>query len=145
MAGDGPLLSQLREPAAAAGVQLLGRCEDVPALLRTSDVLMFTSVPEGEGMPGVFIEAGLTGLPVVTTDVPGARTVIKDDETGFIVPPTDPSALVLKTKLLLEQTELRARMGKLALERCLREFTLERSTSRWATLLDDLASGHSES
>ena len=36
-------------------------------------------------MPGVLIEAGFAGLPVVTTEVPGARTVIEDGVTGFVV------------------------------------------------------------
>ena len=46
---------------------------------------MFTSLPPGEGMPGVLIEAGLSGLATVSTRVPGARDVIEDGVTGFLV------------------------------------------------------------
>ena len=63
MVGDGPLATTLIPLAAAHGVELLGRRSDVPELLRQSDVFVFTSLPTGEGMPGVLIEAGLSGLP----------------------------------------------------------------------------------
>ena len=60
----------------AHGVELLGPRSDVPELLRSADVFVFTSLPTGEGMPGVLIEAGLSGLPAVSTPVPGAATVV---------------------------------------------------------------------
>ncbi len=94
MGGDGPLQLGLAAAARDAGVDLVGRVDDVPALLAASDVFVFTSVPEGEGMPGVLIEAGLAGLPVVTTDVPGARSVVDEGRTGFVVAVDDFDALV---------------------------------------------------
>ena len=68
--GEGPLGSDLVPAAAAAKVDLLGRRPDVPELLRQADLLVFPSEAAGEGMPGVLIEAGLSGLPVVATAVP---------------------------------------------------------------------------
>ena len=62
--------------AAASGAEFLGARSDVPQLLRQSDVLVFTSRPDGEGMPGVLIEAGLSGLPtrpVLASGVRGRR------------------------------------------------------------------------
>ena len=85
MVGDGPLAGELAPLAAARGVELLGPRSDVPELLRGSDVFVFTSLPTGEGMPGVLIEAGLSGLPAVSTPVPGAATVLADGTTGVIV------------------------------------------------------------
>ena len=135
MAGDGPLLDQLRAPAAAAGVTLLGRVDDVPGLLRENDVMVMTSVPEGEGMPGVLIEGGLAGLAVVTTRVPGAADVVVDGDTGCVVPVDDAGALVDAVAGLVRDPARRARFGAAARARCEREFSLEASIGKWRELL----------
>jgi glycosyltransferase involved in cell wall biosynthesis len=96
--GNGPLAPSLVEPAGAAGIELLGSRPDIPDLLARSDIMVFPSRPTGEGMPGVLIEAGLTGIPVVATDVPGVRTVIADGETGVIVPHDDLPAMITATE-----------------------------------------------
>lgn len=137
MIGEGPLLTSLRRRAQELGVEVLGRRDDVPDLLRESDVLVFPSLPDGEGMPGVFIEAGLSGLPVVSTDVPGARTVLADGLSGFIVPVSDASSLVDRTRSLLKSHEMRQRMGGFARDRCVAQFTLQRSVDRWSQLVEN--------
>jgi glycosyltransferase involved in cell wall biosynthesis len=136
--GDGPLLAQLKARAAAVGVELLGRRDDVPQLLRNSDVMAFTSVPESEGMPGVYIEAGLSGVPVVTTEVPGARSVIMDGRSGYVVGIDDMASLVNRTADLLTNAELRSQMGAMARTYCERELSLQRSVDRWRQLLREL-------
>jgi glycosyltransferase involved in cell wall biosynthesis len=138
MVGDGTLRASLTQAAREAQVELLGHSDDVPALLRAADLLAFTSIPDGEGMPGVFIEAGLSGLPVVSTDVPGAGTVIANGETGFVVGVDDLDAFVDRAKLLLEDAELRRRFGAAARLRCLAGFTLDASVARWQDLLTGL-------
>ncbi|MBV8462653.1 MAG: glycosyltransferase family 4 protein, partial [Acidimicrobiales bacterium] len=80
LVGDGPGAEELAEPARAAGVELLGHRDDIPDLLREADVFLFPSAPAGEGMPGVLIEAGLSGLPTVATAVPGVASVLVDGE-----------------------------------------------------------------
>jgi glycosyltransferase involved in cell wall biosynthesis len=140
--GDGPLFDALQEPARQADVTLLGRVDDVAPVLAASDVFVFTSDPEGEGMPGVLIEASLCGVPVVTTDVPGARSVVEEGVTGFIVPTGDEDALVRAVHRLLTDVDLRERMGAAARERCLEHFTLEASAGRWRDLLEDLLTRH---
>ncbi len=136
MAGDGPLRASLVQPARDAGVELLGRRDDVPELLRASDVFVFTSVPEGEGLPGVFIEAGLSGLPIVSTRVPGSRTSILDGKTGFIVPSTDVEGLVERCGQLVSDEGLRATMGRAARAHCAAELTLAASLKRWQPVIE---------
>jgi glycosyltransferase involved in cell wall biosynthesis len=138
MVGDGPLLASLRGRAERLGVQVLGHRTDVPELMRAASLLAFTSIPDGEGMPGVYIEAGLSGVPVVSTEVPGARTVLVDGHTGFVVGVDDRSAFVARTADLLENPTRLAEMGKSARARCSEEFSLARSVARWSELIHEL-------
>lgn len=141
MVGDGPLRAALSARAAAAGVELLGHSDRVAELLRQSDVAAFTSIPDGEGMPGVFIEAGLSGLPMVSTAVPGASTVIQDAQTGFVVGVDDLDSFVDRTRRLLTDPALRHSFGDAARARCLAGFTLDASAAKWQALLGDMLAG----
>jgi glycosyltransferase involved in cell wall biosynthesis len=137
LVGDGPLAERLAADAANHGVEFLGSRSDVPELLRQSDVLLFTSRPAGEGMPGVMIEAGLSGLPVVSTSVPGAATVLVDGRTGLIVD-NSVDALAEAVAELLDDPLRRATMGAAARSRCESEFTLDVMAERWRTVLQSL-------
>ena len=138
--GDGPLEEEVRRAAATSGgVEVLGRRDDVPALLRAADILAFTSVPEGEGMPGVLIEAALSGLPAVATAVPGASTVVVDGVTGFVVPPDDDEAFLEALEQLVSNDKLRRAMGAAARERAEAAFSLEKSARSWQAFLDRIA------
>jgi glycosyltransferase involved in cell wall biosynthesis len=136
--GDGPVRESLEKPAETSGVELLGSRSDIAEQMRKADVFVFCSRPEGEGMPGVLIEAGLSGLPVVATDVPGVSTVIEDGETGTIVPVEDLSALVVATERLLGDPELRSRMGRAARQRCAEHFTLTAVSDTWLSFIQPL-------
>jgi glycosyltransferase involved in cell wall biosynthesis len=129
--GDGPMAGSLRNPAEASEVELLGSRSDIPELLRGSDVMVFPSRPTGEGMPGVLIEAGLCGIPIVATDVPGVRTIIGDGETGFVVPHDDIGAMTDATERLLSDTTLRSTMGGAARKRCVERFSLDVVAGIW--------------
>jgi glycosyltransferase involved in cell wall biosynthesis len=137
LVGDGPLAGELVGLAEAYGVELLGSRSDVPELLSQSDILVFTSRPAGEGMPGVLIEAGLSGLPAVSTPVPGAATVLADGRTGVIVADSV-GAIAEAVGQLLEDPVRRAAMGAAALSRCASEFTLERMAERWRVALQPM-------
>ena len=141
MVGDGPLQESLRPRAEAAGIEMLGRRDDVPNLLASSDVFVFTSLPPGEGMPGVLIEAGLTGLPIVSTRVPGARDVIEEGVTGILVDTDDKQGLIDAVDRLVIDGPLRATMGLRARERCLEHFTLDASAEQWRGLFRRLTPG----
>ena len=141
LCGDGPLRPALEGPASRAGVELLGARDDVAALLREADVFLFPSLPTGEGMPGVLIEAGLTGLPAVATDVPGVRTIVGDGLNGFVVDPGDLPAMVDATARLLESPDLRRRMGAAARQRCSSSFSVDAVADCWASFLVPLVTG----
>ena len=139
MVGGGPLYDSVSVAASQVGIEVLGPRDDVPALLAQSDLLVLTSRPP-EGMPGVLIEAGLSGLATVTTDVPGARDVVIDGLTGFVVGVDDETGLADAVEKLLVDDRLRAEMGRAARERCVTEFSLEASAEGWRRVLDGVTS-----
>ena len=136
--GDGILRARVESPARDAGVEMLGSRSDVAELLGRSDVMVFPSRPQGEGMPGVLIEGGLCGLPIVATDVPGVRSVIEDGTTGFIVDPEDLDDMVAALSRLVEDRELRTRMGDAARARCVEQFSIGAVGSLWLKVLTPL-------
>ena len=139
--GAGPLAASLVEAAGAAHVDLLGSRPDVADLLRRSDIMVFPSRPEGEGMPGVLIEAGLCGLPVVASDVPGVRTIVAHGETGLVVGQDDLEGMVTAADRLLRDAHLRSAMGGAARRRCIDRFSLESVAEQWLLLLSPLLNG----
>jgi glycosyltransferase involved in cell wall biosynthesis len=138
VAGDGPLLDEMRRRAAGLAVDVLGPSDDVPRLLRESDVLIFPSGGDFEGLPGVLIEAGLAGVPAVATDVTGARAVIEDGVTGHIVPIDDLDALVMAVEGLMRDPARRVEMGRRARDRCLARFSMDASAHAWSELVESV-------
>jgi len=72
-------------------VRLLGERRDIPALLSAADAFVLTSI--SEGIPVTVLEAMAAGLPVVATRVGGLPEVVRDGETGHLVPAGDPLAV----------------------------------------------------
>jgi glycosyltransferase involved in cell wall biosynthesis len=136
LVGDGPLFETLQPLASAAGVDMLGRRDDAPEL-RRADIFVFPSLPTGEGMAGVLIDAGLTGVPIVATDAPGVTDVVAHGETGLVVPVDDRQGLVEAVASLVIDRDRRLEMGRAARARCQR-FTIGASADRWRQLIDEI-------
>jgi glycosyltransferase involved in cell wall biosynthesis len=103
------------DPKTKARVRFLGYRADVPDLLRAADI--FTLPSHREGMPRSIIEAMLTGLPVVATDIRGSREEVVDGTTGLLVPVRDAGALAAALSKFAGDPALRAAMGKAGLAR----------------------------
>lgn len=127
VAGDGDLLDALAESedARALDGRLIwaGFERDVAAVCFASDVVALTS--DNEGTPVCLIEAQAAAVPVVTTEVGGVRTVVRDGESGD-VRSKDPGALAGAVRRLLDDTELRARYGACGRRHALSRFGVER-------------------
>jgi glycosyltransferase involved in cell wall biosynthesis len=78
--------------AAEPGVEWLGRVEDVRSVWARAAIAVLPST-YGEGLPRALLEAAACGRPIVATDTPGCREVVRDGENGLLVPPHDVSAL----------------------------------------------------
>ncbi|NLU57283.1 MAG: glycosyltransferase family 4 protein [Methanosarcina thermophila] len=84
--------------------------EDIPLWISASDILVLPSLSEGR--PNVILEALACEVPVVATDVGGIPELMVDGETGYLVPPKSPDELSRKINKLLDDKNLREKMGK---------------------------------
>jgi glycosyltransferase involved in cell wall biosynthesis len=127
LAGDGPVLAELREAARRKGleksVRLPGHLSyaDVRKALGAADVFALPTYYM-EGMPTAILQAMAAGLPVVASPAGGIAEVVKDGVHGFIVPPRNPSILAGRILLLLKNDALRNRIAKANAEFARREF-----------------------
>jgi glycosyltransferase involved in cell wall biosynthesis len=97
----------------------------VPQLAPALDLFWLTSEPRSEGIPTTVEEAMALGIPVVAANVGGVREIVQEGETGSLVPPGDPEALVAATEPLLDDAALRQRFGEAARARAVAEFDLD--------------------
>ena len=89
-------------------VRAIGQRADIPALLGLADVFAFPTECR-EGVPRVLLEAAAAGLPIVTTTMQGCGEVVRDGQTGVLVPPREPRMLAGKIlDLLGDRTTARA-------------------------------------
>jgi glycosyltransferase involved in cell wall biosynthesis len=102
--------SQLREWHESGVVEWRGYCHDILTLFSEAHIVCLPSYREGA--PKVLIEAASCGKPVVATDVPGCREVVRHNQTGLLVPPRDSRALAAALRTLIKDPELRTSMGK---------------------------------
>jgi glycosyltransferase involved in cell wall biosynthesis len=113
-AGDGPLRADLERLARELGVadrtRFLGDVADVPALLARADVFALTSF--NEGSPLAILEAMAAGLPIVASRVGGTPEIVVDGETGLLVPPHDPASTANAIRRLVDDADLRERLGR---------------------------------
>lgn len=142
MVGQGPervALSALGARAAPGRVHLPGPSEDVLTAYWASDVFLFPT-RGGDSMPAAVIEAGLCGLPVVTTDVGAIDEIVVDGETGVILPPgVLGPAIAGVVERLVGDAGTRRRMGAAAAIRCASRFTISRVAPSWARLLAEVS------
>jgi colanic acid/amylovoran biosynthesis glycosyltransferase len=83
-----------------------------------------------DGLPNVIQEALALGTPVISTDVTGIPEVVRDEETGLMVPQKDPAALAHSLERLLGDPDLRVRLAREARRLIEAEFDIRRNTRR---------------
>jgi glycosyltransferase involved in cell wall biosynthesis len=137
LVGVGPMRGTVEEGIAAKGLQnvvkLLGRREDVSALMRLSSLLLLTS--SHEGMPNVVMEAQLIGLPVVATDTGGTADLIVDHVTGYLCKVGDVECLAERCCDILRNPENAFALTKVARQRLLQQFSVDELAGRHLQLI----------
>jgi glycosyltransferase involved in cell wall biosynthesis len=116
--------SQLKEWHDSGVIEWRGYCRDMLSLFGEAHIVCLPSYREG--IPKVLIEAAACGRPIVTTDAPGCREVVRHQENGLLVPPREPRALAAALRVLIGNPELRASMGRNGRVFAESEFSTER-------------------
>jgi len=119
LVGEGPDWMKIQQLIEECGIKdrfyMLGKRDDVPSLLLASDIFVLTSITEGMAM--TLLEAMALGKPVVVTDIPGNRSLVRDGETGILIPTGNPEALAETLEHLAKTPDLRNRLGENARKR----------------------------
>jgi len=138
--GDGPErrgLEALTEQLGLKGrVIFLGFRDDLPRIYADCDATALSS--DNEGMPVALIESLAAATPAVATDVGETREVIRDGESGFVVPPSDPEALAAALLELLRSPERAKQMGLAGRRHVYPRFSIERLAADTAGLYRSL-------
>ncbi len=128
--------AQLQEWVDEGCVEWWGHRSDIPYVLAASSVVVLPSYHEG--LPKSLIEAAAAGRPIVATDIPGCREIVKHEVNGLLVPVQDSTALAEAIARLLDSPELRREYGEAGRWICLREFDEKIVADRFMSVCTNL-------
>ncbi len=145
LVGDGMLRPQLEQSIAEAGLTKyfvfvgLVPPERIPYLVSAMDMLVHCSLREG--LARALPQALISGIPVVSYDIDGAREVCIDRETGILLPPKSINELSSAVSLLAERPDLRTAWGKAGQGRFTEQFRHQSMTNSIRKLYQTLLAG----
>lgn len=138
MVGDGPLRGELEQLAYDCQltnvVWMSGPRTDISSLLQSMDIFVLPS--EAEGISNTILEAMASGLPVIATRVGGNVELVRDGETGLLIPPKDPQALSKALLTYLQDASLMRRHGERGRKRVEMEFSMEAMVEHYLQVYD---------
>ncbi|HQU08094.1 MAG TPA: glycosyltransferase family 4 protein [Candidatus Paceibacterota bacterium] len=146
--GTGPIEEELKAQAAQLGlrnIHFLGHLpdEDKVALLTLCYGVLFPSHLRSEAFGISLLEGAMYGKPMISSEIGTGTTFINiADETGLVVPPSDPLALRQAMRYLWEHPEQAAEMGLRAEERYWQHFTADQMVRSYVDLYGDLVKHH---
>lgn len=121
---------------------MTGYRKDIPQLLALSDLFVLPS--HREGMPRSIIEAMMMGKPVVATRIRGCREEVVDGKTGYLVKVETPADLADKISRILNDPELKRKMGQAGRKRALKLYDEDKVIERQLEVLDKLLNNKEE-
>ena len=125
--GDGPDYSRLRARIEELQLNdcctLTGNRNDIPVAMRELDIYIQPS--KAEGISNTILEAMASGLPVIATEVGGARELVADRVNGQIIPSEDIEQLVKALERYLDNPDLRLKQGQASRQRALQQFSIK--------------------
>lgn len=142
VAGGGIFQQELRSyvdeelPEARDRIHVPGYVDDVELLYDVADAFVYVSYIDG--YPNAVLEAQAAGLPVVANDSHGMVEQVEDGRTGLLVDPDEDAAVVAAVQRLLEEPELRRRLGTEARRRVERENSPERIGTEMLAAIDEV-------
>src|SRR5437773_5033977 len=146
--GDGMLQEHLKKRAETLGILgnfvfagLIDR-ERIPEMIAAMDIVVHTSLREG--LARVLLQVFEMGKPCVSFDLDGAPEVVIPDQTGFLIKPGDSTGLAAAVRRLLEEPELRRRMGEAGRQRVDPDFRAEVMVQQISEVYEMLLKRYSE-
>ena len=144
--GDGPLrddlVRQSQELGIAQQVEFAGLTDKVFEYLQQADIFILPS--RAEGLSNALLEAMTCGLPVVVSNIPANLHVTESAKNGLVFSADDPHLLASAVTQLLEQPELRERLGKAARQTIENRYSLDSIAEGYASLYRDVLSEDSQ-
>ena len=141
--GEGYLNNQLRAQAAALGLgdiaQFAGFRDDLDDYMTCFDIFAHPALAEGLGV--ATLKAAAAGVPVVGFNAGGLAEAVSDGETGILVPAEDVEALRDAIARLIDQDDLRARMGAAGRERMQKSFSIDTMVNKHVELYESVLNG----
>jgi len=125
------------EPGVVVHNNMQPNSDELKALFHASDI--FCLPTRGDCLPMVLSEAGAANLPLVSTPVGAIDEIVIENETGLLVPPDDVRALVTALRALIDDPELRRRLGHGASQVVRRSYDAERNAELLVSLLHKAA------
>lgn len=117
-------------------VEHWGHQRDVPAVLAKATLVVLPAYREG--LPKSLLEAAACARPIVATDVPGCREIVRAGVNGLLVPARDPKSLAVAIQTLLQSGELRERFGRAGRAMVVNEFSEEIVVTKTMALYREL-------
>ncbi len=124
-------------------IEWWGQRDDMPQVFAQAHIVCLPSF-YGEGVPRVLIEAAACGRPIITTDTPGCREIVRHEQNGLLTPPHDTTALCAALKRLIEDAALRHNLGAQGRRIAEAEFSLEHVTGETLALYTRLLASAQE-
>lgn len=103
-------------------IRFLGRQENIKEQLLDADVFILPSYYR-EGIPRSILEALATGLPVITTDVPGCNLTIRQGQNGFLITPRSVEEIKVAVRTMMSQQDKWPQMGSMSRQMAVSEFS----------------------
>jgi glycosyltransferase involved in cell wall biosynthesis len=136
LAGDGDLKASLEQLSVDLKVQdaisFLGSRSDIPDILALSDIFVLPSVSEGTSM--ALLEAMAASKPIVATDIPGNRALLRHGHNCLLVPPGNPEKLAEAISFLLDHPRIATEYGENAYQDVYQRFNIDETVTQLIAL-----------
>ncbi len=142
--GQGEEAAKLQHSAIELGIEgevrFLGMRDDVPEILRISDVSVLCSYPVVETFPLSVLESFSSGVPVIATSVGSLTEMVEDKEDGILIESDDLEGLVEALLFLYHHDDVRRQMGKKGRKKAVEKYSQEKMLEKYAEMFDRLVS-----
>jgi glycosyltransferase involved in cell wall biosynthesis len=141
--GDGSLREELKSYAECIGIAdkilFLGNRKDIPELLSAIDIFVLSSIKEG--LPIALVEAAAARKPIISTNIGSIRRIVRNEVNGLLVPLGNRTALKEAMIRLIENPQLREKMGERGKKIAMESFSLAHMMDQYKDLYYSIVEG----